>query len=502
MSDRPVAGPRRFGVFRIGPDTIAVDAEVLAEVAAIDRLERLPSPSPAVLGALDVRGLTVPVLDIGKLAGLADLEVKGGVAVVCAHQGRLLALAVDAVAGLAEVGAVDIEVPRGVGPVADAAPLMVGVFRHGGTLVSVIDPRPAFARADIPAGAARRNTASGPLTGRGAPGGQVGAAAPHLVFETGGVLYAIDAVAVSATVPRQPIAGEALRSGLSLGTIRHLGRRVPVVDLNRVTELGAANDPAEAETVVLRLPEGRVLGFAVDHIRRIQQVPASALRPVPASLARANPFLASTIGEAGTQVFVLNAAALCADPQLGELAALSEQPDDGAPADKARDATVAGAASAAPPAAADDGEVIAERRRYLVFETGGGEGVVPVEEIGRVIPRPERLTPAARRSGLLGYFELDGAAVPLACLADLVGRAANPEAAEDRVMVTGEGTERVGFLVDRVASIKTSSWYRPGTGAPGAPEGLVGFGTGPGTRVLPRFALAPMRAALGATDRS
>ena len=474
MSGPPDAGPERFGVFRVGAHRVAFHAGAIAEICWLDGLERMLAPSPAVIGALSVRGAAVPVVDMGRFSGLPDLSGSAEVGVVCTLGDRWIAFAVDAVAGLSEVASAAVE--RFAEAPAPGPGLLAGLFRTGGDLVGLIEPAAAFAAADIPSARAVR---SGRRTGAADP------AASYLIFDAGGARYAIDAIAVRSTVPRQPIAPEALKGGLCLGAIRHLGRRIPVVDVAEVTGLGRPSGSETAETVVLGFPGGRSLGFAVDHIRRIRTIPATAKTAAPASLARAGPFIRETARDGEVQVFLLEAGALTSDPHLVALADLSDRP--GSPA-----------AAGTRDTPHESGEVVPERRRYLVFQSGGAGGAVPVEEVVRVIPRPGRLTPAGKGAPLLGYFDLDGAAVPLVELAGLFGRTALPGGTEARVMIVGAGAGRMGLLVDRVSSIDTSAWRRPDAEGGGPTAGLVGFAGGGAARVLPCLAPGAIAGALAA----
>ena len=59
-----------FGGLRIGGLQLALPMSALREVVPCGRLERLPARAEGLLGAIDLRGVLVPVLDLRPLIGL------------------------------------------------------------------------------------------------------------------------------------------------------------------------------------------------------------------------------------------------------------------------------------------------------------------------------------------------------------------------------------------------------------------------------------------------
>jgi purine-binding chemotaxis protein CheW len=97
--------------------------------------------------------------------------------------------------------------------------------------------------------------------------------------------------------------------------------------------------------------------------------------------------------------------------------------------------------------------------RYLTF-SAPGELAVPLEQVSEVVPVPAERIATGGRPGLLGVVHHRGAAVPLLCLATLLGRTAEPVMPCVLVVDAGGGAT-VGFVVDRLRSIETSAWRRP-----------------------------------------
>jgi len=81
---------QRFGVFSLGQMQLALPIAALKEVTPMGALSALPSEAACVIGAISLRGLMVPVVDLrliihskGELPPNADV-------VVMEHEGRLL----------------------------------------------------------------------------------------------------------------------------------------------------------------------------------------------------------------------------------------------------------------------------------------------------------------------------------------------------------------------------------------------------------------------------
>lgn len=57
-----------FLLFRLGKDRYAIDARQVVEVLPLIAVKRIPQAPPAVSGALNYRGRTVPLIDLSQLA--------------------------------------------------------------------------------------------------------------------------------------------------------------------------------------------------------------------------------------------------------------------------------------------------------------------------------------------------------------------------------------------------------------------------------------------------
>ena len=88
-----VLGPRIM-LLRVGGATVAISASAAREVAQRTSAIRLPGTPEFVCGVVNVRGTLVPLVDLGRLLGIAPADPSGWV-VTLDLGGRRCALAVD-----------------------------------------------------------------------------------------------------------------------------------------------------------------------------------------------------------------------------------------------------------------------------------------------------------------------------------------------------------------------------------------------------------------------
>jgi chemotaxis signal transduction protein len=419
----------RLGLMSTGSLTIGLDVTCVAEVCTVRGISRLMTAAPGLIGAIELRGHPIPLFDPLQLAGLDPQPSEPRIAVVATREGRRVALGFDAIAGL-------VAVPRDRIERHDASEgaFFVGMFEADGQIVSLVEPRALLSRPDLPAAAV---VAAG-TRGAGA------AAEAYLTFDAGGARFGIAATGVEATVPRQRIEPETLANGVWLGNIRHHGRRVPVIHVNAILGLGHVADLSTAEIVIVRFPEKRLVGLAVETIRRMQLVSRDAARALPPVLASGTLGLDRVVSDAeGRDTFLVDLAALRQDATLAGMAALS---DDETP-------QFAGPPGALPPHAAR-----AERARYLVARAGAALAI-PIRQVARILMPPSEVTPLARAPGwFMGVFHMDGSTIPLIDLGDRLGHGPTRATDRARVLLGGSREHPAGFLVDAVDHLEWSAW--------------------------------------------
>ncbi|MDU8944080.1 chemotaxis protein CheW [Rhodophyticola sp. MJ-SS7] len=465
------SGPAQsgYGVFRIGDRLVGVPFGHLAEVCVVPAVSKLMVPDGPLLGAFDLRGTLVPLLDLERLCGVPATHRKVGKAAVLQHEKRITAIALDEIISLTE--AHPTETRYGLAPGAAEAPGQGddALFRKGfvlnGGAVNCLDAAALFARDDVPSIAHTRTAqrSSGSISSRKA-----------LIFTAGGAHFGVDAVHVGATVPRKPLDTSEIGGdgGICAGFVEHHGWKVPVVHTTRILGLGRAAAVSEAEIVVLRFPGDRRLGFCVDATERLSSIPAEKTHDASALIAAEGLLPKVYVPSDGTQIFMVSFEALSAREDLLTLAELSAQQVK---------------REAPPPAetGAEDG-ARRESARYLIFDAGGMMAV-PARQIARILPMPSDIVPPGDMAGsVLGFFLTGDRSVPLVALP---GAPAGADGTGFVLLIQVEGFQ-VGFTARRICSMQTSEWRIP-DGPPGEDDGdLVQVSDRGETMILPLADLA------------
>lgn len=464
-----------WGLLRAGAALLALRVEALQEVIACPLvLDVLASSAPGLCGAVRLRGLVIPVLDLCAVLGLAPPPgPRQRVIVLMRHAGRLLGLRADAVQGMARIQATALQaLLRG-----DAADLGIAThaFEVGDEVATVLDASRIAALPGVPMVAAPVPGAANTLAATQSE--------PVLLFDCAGAPLAIAATAVGATVPDVELRDSALRRGLCLGVFEHHGVDLPVVDLAMLLGLRDAGHATDADRrsplLVLRTPEGQV-GLTMDCVSDIVHVAAQVILRTPA-LGLAHPALYRGVltcsdpdGAARPPHLLLDHEALAQHELLAALLRLDCRSGAQAADAKAGAAAVAAVAagSGVGMGATDVAGANSSGRTMLTYHAGV-ETVSPLIQVSEIIPLPATLvsTHTAGRA-TLGVFTHRGTALPLIDLVALLAadRAvpARADAAAQRVLIVEEAGRRIGFMVDGLGTIETARWEGPDASEPAA----------------------------------
>ncbi|MDA8345020.1 MAG: chemotaxis protein CheW [Thermaerobacter sp.] len=100
-----------------------------------------------------------------------------------------------------------------------------------------------------------------------------------VLFELQGELYAVEAARVQEIVARQPETRVPRTPGYVVGIVNLRGRVIPTVDLLRRFGLGDSTGTA-TQVVVVEL-RGSLVGFIVDLVTEVLNVPLNKMEPPP-----------------------------------------------------------------------------------------------------------------------------------------------------------------------------------------------------------------------------
>ena len=452
---------RIYGTMRTGDSNFGIAIEDLAEVVGpIKALSPIMRASPSLLGGLDRRGDLIPVLDPAVICGTGKEQTAPGFAVILRHEGRLLAIGTDEIRGLVQIA--DDKVKT-----LDSDPnaghhVGRGAFMEDGHVTTVLDVPRIFHAEGALSVVARSGLHEVTTDSR---------TRQMLTFDAGGVLFAVVATEVFGTVPRQMIMPGSMSGGVCLGTMTYHDRRIPVISTVALLGLGRPLQSLEAEVVVLRFPENRLLGFAVNAIKDIETMASADVMDTPDVILAMGGYLKRVrVAPSGTQTFILDMEPIWQDARLNALADLSDPPAGGE--QKAHDAESRHGTSA-------------WRERYLLFDAGEPKAV-PLGHVVKIIPPPRYIIPLANATSMVqGFFSYGGQTIPLVPLSCGHRPTGDSEDGNMRVLLVGETGRQVGFIVSRVKSIEVADWtHKYQTGHSSEVGSLVQLGTGSKSRVV------------------
>lgn len=414
------SGSLTLGLMKVGACVLALPAESIREVIPCPaELDALPATAHGVAGAVRLRGVIIPVLDLADVLALGPAR-RPGVIVVMRRDGRLLGLRANAVHGIATIAPAHLQA---FGPASAGDGLVTHTLEHGPDLVSLLSSEslaslPGVPLVDEPRAAA---VAAGQAQ-----------RAPYLLFASRGHDLAIAAQAVDATVPPTAIRPSAMASGVCVGVASHHGRDVPVVDTLAALGFESPRAQTGSPLVVVRFPGSGLVALTVDAVRDIALLSPEDIAAMP-SLAVPRPALfAGVLARADTRSLVLSPAGLHADPALAIFARLSGE--RGAAAGK----------TASTPGGA----------QFLSY-VAGLDLATPLLQCSEILPFPAEVTRIeGRNDGVLGLFMHRGTAVPLVDLAAALGLPAR-DMAPGRVILVRRDADLVGFAVDGLRAIET-----------------------------------------------
>jgi purine-binding chemotaxis protein CheW len=489
-----------YGVFRTGDVRVALPLTELREVIMRPpAFELLPATAEGLLGAVNLRHVVIPVLDLRQLSG-HPADGGGQVIVIVARDGRVFGLLADEIEGTCRITS-DALLETSVG--GDRRALFSHTFERteDAVIVSLLDAEAISALPGIPV--VRDSGLRGAdvdLTGTGSDASR----RTVMLLRCAGTGLSIDVRHVHSVIPQLVVRPSPMDGDLCRGVVHLQGRAVPAVDPLHLLGLGAVKDDGSLRGLVLAMPRGLVV-LTVSDISDITAVPVTDELPLPPfGIPRPELLNGVLCTEARDRHLVLDGAALRADEELDALANLGLPLD---PAGRPITDGEAPVASARATRSAADGAVegpdgrriVPNVRKYLTYDAGG-EVATPLDQVNEILPFPEQPISLDTGGAIIGIFTHRRMSVPLLSLTAVLGRPVALDAATARVlMIDVPGDDLVGFVVPSLHAIEDSVWEESSAGdTAGSPlqaSPLVRIGTEEQGRILPSVDLCRLAAA-------
>lgn len=427
---------RRYLTFRLDDRHYALPAEDVAEVIRVPAVARMPQSPPGLLGLANLRGAILPVASGRDLLGQPrpDVPLAQARAMVLAGAAPV-ALAVDAVLGLQEVGLDKVETQA-----AEMAALpgerLTGAFQDGTQVVKLLDIREllktAFAaRARIAPARAQAGTSN---LLRNADSAVI--QAKMVAFAVSGQEYALplEAVQEVTTAPAM-LASVPHAQALVLGVAPFRDALLPLLSLRGL--LGFLRDERHAATekIVVTKVRGNLVGLVVDEMRAIFPAEESRIEPVPEVLA---PRIG---GESRVKAIYRGAQGLVSilspDQLFGET--IMEKLN----AVRASDREAGSQADAA-----------VETQQFLVFRLGAEEFGLPVAAVEEVARVPQTIARVPKTPKFLeGVINLRGEVLPVIDQRKRFHLPPPENATAQRLVVVRTERHLAGLIVDSVSEV-------------------------------------------------
>jgi purine-binding chemotaxis protein CheW len=447
-----IAG-QRFGVFTLGAMQLALPIAALKEVTPMGSLSELPTEADCVIGAISLRGLMVPVVDLRLIIhSKGDLPPNADV-VVMEHEGRLLGLAADGVVGVYTLADDAVSSVRPMDPLSSV--LQAGFQRpDDDSMVSVLSPSAIASIPQVPLVSAPPKVLSTPAfaTGEGKRVSGLIEDPRHLMLmRCGGIPLAIASQAVHTTLIQPEVRGSHLSAGQFKGMMRFGEQDIPALELSALCGFAPMEAGVKPQAFLMQFPAGLV-AFLVDEIVNVVVADGHQIAPVPlfANL-QAHMFSGTLPSEAIAQDaseaarggpgfhLILDDAHMQRDAHLAEVAAMAQQVGR----------VEVGLSTAARTAKAQGFRESGQMVSYNV----GVDVASPIGQISEILPWDA----ASAVQGMNGSSLLmsRGRPIPVYCLSGLLGNARGARAAErsGQVLVVEAQGQLIGFKVPHLVTI-------------------------------------------------
>lgn len=437
---------QKYGVFHLNQMQLAFDLNALREIVPCAKLLGIPCAAPYIVGAIDLRGLLVPVLDLCQLLQLSGEKRHEISVVIMAYEGHLLGILADGAMGVFECAKTELApvIMHSGNPA-----VLCGSFQRADdlSLVSVLSPAAFAALPDVPM------VSSSALLhmiheGEANDPAQFKQSSYVMLMRCGNVALAMTSDTVHTTILTPRLNTSALKGGYCLGVLDYAGMNIPAVDLFELLGLEGGKHRCQ-QAFLMQFPEGLV-AFMVDEI--IDVVAASldnVIRIPPHALQQQQLFSgALTVDElpahsqssvtAGLGYYLLvDSQGLFNTGALVRLSTMNLASEYGTAA--SADVFQSGGTS--------------QRIQILTYDVGGEVGS-PVAQITEILPWRAGFSSLSSSNQTLGLLMSRGRAIPVFCLCGLLGLPVVQSAQTASVLVVEINANYVGFMVPRLISIE------------------------------------------------
>jgi purine-binding chemotaxis protein CheW len=429
-----------YGLLTVAGMNVALPLSSLREVIPNpEHLDAMPVGAGVFLGAMELRGVIVPVVDIRKLIGAEDHVASASDVIVVINDGKhIVGLLADGLNGITQVN------QRQVTPVsASRGELMLfgETFVHPElqSIVSVLRIETILGLPGVPLVGDRLDgkademaVASSATTHR------------HTLVRSGSTLFAFDIESVHTLLPECTPRPSVLSSGLCMGVVDFAGNEVPVLDVLQLFGLGSLPQDHTGPGLVVKFDDNYVV-LALDSLLELCDIDLGALQPLPPFVTQ-RPHYFHGISEAADDLcFVVDHASLIADSELKVHASVNTK-----------------SALSGEPAGLEMSHVQAARgaAAQLTYSIGL-EAATPLGQIQEILPMPELVAQTNGATFVLGVMSHRGSIVPVLSLRRMLGLEQVDATDRACLLLVNFGDGQVALAIDGLKAIDSLVWQDP-----------------------------------------
>lgn len=441
-----------FGSFRIGEMTLALPMKSVREVVPFHPLMALPCPQPWIKGGLNLRGVTIPVLDLECLLNRPGHQYTPGCILLIAHENHLLGLIADQVKALffANPGAMHmVSSADAVGSIF-AGSLMNSELNQ---LVQVLSTQALFDLPGLPKAEDPEPHRQSLELQTSNEDTALNTRTPLMLMQSMSTLFAVNPKDIETTVVNPVLLPSEYAGGFYKGNLDYREQTIPAIDLASYLGIGTYKQLQHAaqQAFVIRI-DGNPLALLIDRVLDIVHVPHNSVIPLPgfglpkaAQLEGALPCTTfpkeDPHSQRGPQYFVLSCQRISEDQELIELACILAK----------------ASASAQLDAKNQQGKATRGLDRLMVYRLGA-EFSTPIEQVREVLPYRADIEIFERGNSMLGMLTHRNESIPVFDLAQWLGAERQSLDHESSILVVNAHGASVGFAVTSLTAIENAQW--------------------------------------------
>ncbi|HEX4918102.1 MAG TPA: chemotaxis protein CheW [Limnobacter sp.] len=430
-----------YGAFRVGSMNLVVPLLAIREVVPLLQVHALPCTPTWVHGGLDLRGVSVPVIELSVLLGKPELcqRASGDCVIVVAMNGKMLGLLANQMHNL--FFADDIQVHR-ASTFDGERTLFAGSIKspENGALMSLLDVERLLVWPQMP-------TVEDPEPHRenSEMHNEVFSEERHvlMLMRCGGLRIAIDPRHVETTLTRLSLQPAEMQGGCYVGNVSNRGETMPAIDLAMYLGIGNTHAKSCQQAFVMRMQHGPV-ALLIEQVLDMVDISPTDLLALP-SMHLQKPQALQHVWQHPSnnhRHLVLHTDGLMQDQELLSLARVLSNANQAVhPNDKTADLATK-----------------LNTEQLVVFALQE-EFCTPMAQVLEVLPFDQAICMFARENPLLGVITHKSQAIAVLDLAQWMGLPRQDLVHQEAsILLVAAGGAVLGFAVNALLSIQKATW--------------------------------------------